>query len=79
MTSAERTKVQAGTGPDKAATSAPVSIRFPDVRLARLVRRAAAERDTTRSAFIVDAAVKAAREVLRLQREDDFQRWLDAA
>jgi uncharacterized protein (DUF1778 family) len=72
-------KVQADSDPGKATTPPPVSIRFTDARHAKLVRLAAAERDTTRSAFIAEAAVKAAREVLKLQREDDFNRWLDAA
>lgn len=60
-------------------TGHPVSVRFPDPRLEKLVRKAAVERNTNRSAFIVEGAVRLAREVLKLQREDDFRAYLDAA
>jgi uncharacterized protein (DUF1778 family) len=70
-------KVQAGTGAGKDA--GPVSVRFPDARLEKMVRRAAVEIDTSRSEFMVAAAVKAAREVLKLQREADFLAYLEHA
>ena len=59
--------------------SRPVSVRFPDPRLEKLVRKAAVERDTSRSEFMVEAAVAAAREVLKLKRESDFRAYLDDA
>jgi uncharacterized protein (DUF1778 family) len=55
------------------------SVRIPDLRLNKLIRMAAIERDVTRSEFMAEAAVRVAREVLRLQREEDFRDWLDAA
>ena len=73
-------KVRPDTADDKqAGHSVPVSIRFADPRLEKLVRKAAVESDTNRSAFIAEAAVRAAREVLQLKREADFQAYLDAA
>jgi uncharacterized protein (DUF1778 family) len=71
-------KVRAGTTTDKDAGH-PVSVRFPDARLEKLVRKAAVELNTSRSAFIVEGAIRLAREVLKLQREADFQAYLDAA
>ncbi len=58
--------------------TATISVRMP-VQLARLVRQAAAKRDTTRSAFMAAAAVTHARMVMELQRDADFQAYLDAA
>lgn len=55
------------------------SVRLADFRLNKLIRMAAIEANLTRSEFMADAAVKAAREVLRLKREEDFRAWLDAA
>lgn len=55
------------------------SVRLADFRLNKLIRMAAIEANLTRSEFMAEAAVKAAREVLRLKREEDFRAWLDAA
>jgi len=55
-----------------------VSVRIP-IKLARLVRQAAASRNTTRSAFMAEAAVQAARAEMKLLRDEDFQRYLEAA
>lgn len=70
-------KLPAEESDDKSA--APVSVRFSDRRLKKLVRKAAAELDKSRSEFMAEAAVQAARTVLKLQREEDFQKYLEAA
>jgi uncharacterized protein (DUF1778 family) len=71
-------KVPTETAGGKETTgSVPVSVRFPDPRLEKLVRTAAVEADTSRSEFIVAASITAARDVLKLKRESDFQRWLE--
>ena len=73
-------KVRALTADDKnTGHSIPVSIRFADPKLEKLVRKAAVESDTNRSAFIAEAAVEKARAVLNLKREADFRAYLDAA
>ena len=63
----------------KDATPVVASVRITDRRLDKLIRLAALEVGTTRSEFMAGASVEKARAALRLQREEDFRAWLDAA
>lgn len=55
-----------------------VSVRMPK-KLARLVRQAAAARNTTRSAFMAEVAIREARVEMKLQRDEDLAAYLEQA
>lgn len=77
MTS-ENSTANLAPNPPAVQNTVTVSVRMP-VKLAWLIRQAAAKRDTTRSAFMAALAIREAREVMQLQREADFLAWLETA
>lgn len=75
MTSHEDPQDTSGTVAGK--PTSPISVHCKDWRLARLLRQAAAKRDRSRSEFMMEASIRDARAVMQLNRDEDFQAWLE--